>query len=427
MGARLQDWWTRNIWDVSQRSHLEYDGLSTINGSLLKSILIGDHVTDEPVSIRSGLRVSAVYTCVNVPACTIASLPINVIQESKGKKEVLADHPVYWLLSQEPNDYMTAPVFWHTIMTHVGAWGNAFAYINRDSRQKPSSLDLWEPWKTEVSIHDGQLWYRYDKGEWVTSWDVLHYRFNSLDGICGLSPILENTDTVGMAIKLKRYASLILGAQPPGVASYEGNLTPEQKAENKKEWKSGSKGDIKVMSGKWTYSPIMTPGDEVQYNETKRANERDIYGIWQLPPTFAQNFERATFANAEQSDLVYAKHTITPKCVNIEKENNMKLFFEREKATIGTKFNMNGLLRGDLAARQAFYQTMITSGVYKRNEARNLEDLNPYDGGDVPVMQGAMIPADEEGIEALRKKMEKETIPSATPAQTKLNGHSVFN
>jgi HK97 family phage portal protein len=424
--AKFYDWFDRNVWPI-KRSGLYGDAIADINGSLLQSILMGDGLTDEPVSIRRALRVSSVYTAVNVPACTMASLPINVIEESKGKKQTLADHPVYWLLSQEPNDYMTAPVFWHTIIVHARAWGNAYAYINRDSRQAPKSLDLWEPWKVSVSVHDGQLWYSYDGNDWVTSWDVLHYRFNSLDGICGLSPITENQDTIGMAMKLNRYASLILGAQPPGILSYEGQLTPEQKVENKKEWRGGSKGDVKVLSGRWTYNAIMTPGDQVQYNATKQQNEREIWGIWQIPPVFAQDFQRATFSNAEQSDLVYAKHTITPMCVNIEKENNMKLFFEREKATRGTKFNMNGLLRGDLASRQAFYQTMITSGVYLRNEARDLEDLNPYEGGDIPLVQGAMVPADKAGIDALRSKMEKETIPSAGPPQTKLNGHTVLN
>src|SRR6478609_1173375 len=328
MGAVLQNLWSKYVWDGSKRSYPDGE-LATINGSLLQSILLGDGYTDEPVSVRKGLRIAAVYISVNVPACTMASLPINVIEEKNGQHNMVSDHPVYWLLSQEPNDYMTAPVFWHTMLTHVTAWGNGYAKINRDSRQRPASLDIWEPWEVSISFSEGSLWYTY-KGETVSSWDVLHYRFNSLDGICGLSPILENQDTMGMAIKLKRYASLILGAQPPGILGYEGNLTPEQRAENRKLWQQRNKGDVAVLSGKWSYDPIMTPGDEVQYNETKRANEREIYGIWQLPPTFAQNFERATYANAEQSDLSYAKHTITPKCVNIEKENNMKLFFERE-------------------------------------------------------------------------------------------------
>ena len=107
----------------------------------------------------------------------------------------------------------------------------------------------------------------------------------------------------------------------------------------------------------------------------------------------------------------------------------MKLFFNREKENTYTKFNLNGLLRGDMAARQSFYQSMINSGVMLRNEARSLEDLNEYDGGEVPLIQGAMIPADTDGIDALRKKMETEVIPSAgKPVNGKhLNGHGVLN
>jgi hypothetical protein len=70
---------------------------------------------------------------------------------------------------------------------------------------------------------------------------------------------------------------------------------------------------------------------------------------------------------------------------------------------------------------------MVNGGIMLRNEARGLEDLNSYEGGDVPLIQGAMIPGDEAGIDALRKKMETEVIPSATKPQQKLNGHGVFN
>jgi len=355
---------------------------------------------------------------------TIASLPVNVIRDEGKNKVQLTDHPAYYLLSQEPNSYMTAANFWKTIMLHVDAWGNAFAYINRDSRQNPKSLDLWDIQKgVKISTVNGQLFYTYE-GQTEPAKDVLHYRFYSFDGICGVSPILENSNTIGQARKLDRYQTAVTGARPPGILSYDGRLTPEQIAQNEKAFKDSSKV-VKVLSGGWKYQAIMTDPQSVEFAQAKQAVYRDVYGIWQIPPTFAQNFERATYQNAEQSDLVYAKHTITPICRNIELENNMKLFFEKEKANTYTKFNMNGLLRGDLAARQAFYQSMINIGAMTRNEARELEDNNPYEGGDVPLIQGAMIPGDDEGIESLRKKMETEVIPSA-PITNKLNGYTIL-
>lgn len=420
--AAFYDFVNKYIWPVSSRNYP--DSLTTVNGTLLQSIMAGDNFTTEKVTVNSALRVSSVYTCVNVPSMTISSLPINVVQEQGNKKEQLIDHAVYWLLSQEPNGYMTAANFWLAMMVNVRSWGNAFAYINRDSRQNPSSLDIWEPWKVTIHKSEGKLFYSYDGGEMIPARNVLHYRFFSFDGICGVNPIHQNANTIGQAIRLDRYQSLITGARPPGILSYEGNLSPEQKSQNKKEFQDGSRDSVKVLSGRWHYDAIMTQPEAAQFVQAKAGIERQIYGIWQLPPSFAQNLERGTYNNVEQGDLGYAKHTISPICTNIEKENNMKLFFEKEKATTYTKFNMNGLLRGDLAARQAFYQSMINIGLMTRNEGRSLEDLDPYDGGDVPLVQGAMIPGDEEGIKSLRKKMETEVIPSVP--QTKLNGHAIY-
>jgi len=202
-----------------------------------------------------------------------------------------------------------------------------------------------------------------------------------------------------------------MGKKPPGVLSYEGMLTSEQMKANQDNWNKGETGDVKILSRNWKYQPIMTPADDSAFAVSRRNNKTDLLGIWQMPPQFVQDLERSTFSNAEQMDLVYAKHTVTPICRNIE----------LEKANTYTKFNMNGLLRGDLAARQAFYQAMVNSGIMNRNEARSLEDQNPYEGGDDFLVQGAMILAD-----MLRDKMQSELIPSAPPKpKSHVNGYAV--
>jgi HK97 family phage portal protein len=430
--ALLHDFIDRYVWPVKRSGWLGYqDAITDANGQLLTSIFSLDNVAGEVVTERNALQNATVFTCTNVRGNTIASLPCNVIQERDNKKQVLTDHAAYYLISQEPNSYMTAATFWKTVMLHVDVWGNAYAYINRDSRQRPSSLDMWEPWNVSITQEGGQLWYRYNGSGPVPGRDVLHYRFYTWDGICGRSPVLENRQTIGMAMKLDRYSAQLMASRPPGVLSYEGNLNSEQRAENKKQWNAGGVNDVKILSGRWSYQPIMSSANDTSFTTAKQENQKQLCAIWQMPPTFVQDFSRATFSNAEQMDLVYAKHTVTPICRAIELENNMKLFFEREKMNTYTKFNMNGLLRGDLAARQSFYQSMVNTGIMKRNEARSLEDLNPYDGGDVPLIQGAMIPADEEGLNALREQMATKVLPTVQEEEedgkTSLNGKHKIN
>ncbi|MBR1895497.1 MAG: phage portal protein, partial [Pyramidobacter sp.] len=46
------------------------------------------------------------------------------------------------------------------------------------------------------------------------------------------------------------------------------------------------------------------------------------------------------------------------------------------------KFNLEGLLRGDIKSRYEAYQIGINNGFLSPNEARAKEDLNPREGGD---------------------------------------------
>jgi phage portal protein BeeE len=50
------------------------------------------------------------------------------------------------------------------------------------------------------------------------------------------------------------------------------------------------------------------------------------------------------------------------------------------------------LLRGDSAARSAFYREMTSMGAMTINEVRALENLPPVPGGDVPRMQMQQVP-----------------------------------
>ena len=47
------------------------------------------------------------------------------------------------------------------------------------------------------------------------------------------------------------------------------------------------------------------------------------------------------------------------------------------------KFNANALLRGDIKSRAEFYTKLQQAGALSPNEIRELEDMNPRDGGDV--------------------------------------------
>lgn len=385
-----------------------------------------DDFTNETVTERRAHGLATCYTCINVRSRTIASLPINPMIEEGGNKRVITDHSVYYPLSQQANSYMSSAQLFLTSMIHADSWGNSIVFIHRDSRNRPYAFDIVMPGDWEATKVNGEAFYKIN-GEMYTSKDVLHFRWWSLDGLMGISPIKQNQITFGSAFKQARYQNMALGQRPPGVLTYEGNIPKEVMAENQKNWnKDLSSGRVPILSGNWKFQPIIIPPGEAEYISTANLTDQQIYGIYQLPPSFAQNYERATWSNAEQADLVYAKHTVTPIVRIIEQECNMKLFTEKEKRNHFVKFNINGLLRGDIAARAAFYTAMRNIGGLNGNEIRDREDMNGYDGGEIFTVQSANIPVDQ--LKTFYEQKVNTTVPpNEGTRRNYVNGHSFAN
>ncbi len=77
-----------------------------------------------------------------------------------------------------------------------------------------------------------------------------------------------------------------------------------------------------------------------------------------------------------------------------EQELDRKLLTERQIKTGShcIKFEIKGLLRGDIKTRTAFYMALLDRKVLTPNQVRELEGMNKIDGGDT-VLDSANFPA----------------------------------
>ena len=101
-------------------------------------------------------------------------------------------------------------------------------------------------------------------------------------------------------------------------------------------------------------------------------------------------------SNSDTEDLIYLKDSILPiirmyeqmftaKCLNtVELDEEMEI-----------KFSMNGFARATMEKRGNFYQQMLRSGVFSPNQILQLEDMQPYEGGDVHLISRDLIPLDK--------------------------------
>jgi hypothetical protein len=122
---------------------------------------------------------------------------------------------------------------------------------------------------------------------------------------------------------------------------------------------------------------------DAQLLEEQRWILEECCRLFRVPLPLLQDWTHGTYTNAEQAGIWFGQHTLLPLAVDTEASIAQRLFLPSEIAAgYFTKFNIDSLLRGDFAARSAGYSILILCGVLSPNEARALEDWNPYDGGD---------------------------------------------
>ena len=133
-------------------------------GGSAYSFFFGRSTSGKTVNERTAMQTTAVYSCVRILAEAVASLPLHIYQYTDKGKERVADHPLYSVLHDEPNEEMTSFVFRETLMSHLLIWGNAYAQIIRDGAGRVLGLYPLLPNKMQVDRADnGEIIYIYSR------------------------------------------------------------------------------------------------------------------------------------------------------------------------------------------------------------------------------------------------------------------------
>lgn len=382
------------------------------------SFFMGGSTSGKRVNERTAMQMTAVYSCVRILSEAIAGLPLHVYKYNEtGGKEKAVDHPLYFLLHDEPNPEMTSFVFRETLMTHLLLWGNAYAQIIRNGKGEVVSLYPLMPDRMTVNRDTkGQLYYEYQvsnddaptvKGSTVIlkPSDVLHIPGLGFDGLVGYSPIAMAKNAIGMAIACEEYGAKFFanGANPSGVLEHPGTLKDPAKVRDS--WNAAFGGSsnshkVAVLEEGLKYTPISISPNEAQFLETRKFQIDEIARIFRVPPHMVGDLEKSSFSNIEQQSLEFVKYTLDPWVSRWEQAIARSLFSQTEKTTYFIKFNVDGLLRGDYQSRMNGYATARQNGWMSANDIRELENLDRIsaeEGGDLYLVNGNMLPLKDAG------------------------------
>ena len=388
-----------------------------VGGTL--TFLFGKTSSGKIVNEQTAMQSAAVYACVRILSEAIASLPIHVYRyRLDGGKERIPQHPLYYLLHNEPNPEMTSFVFRETLMSHLLLWGNAYAQIVRNGRGQPIALYPLLPNRMEVSrAKTGELVYTYHldpderdlypNGKSITlrKDEVLHIPGLGFDGLIGYSPIAMAKNAIGMSLATEEYGASFFanGANPGGVLEHPGVIKDIQRV--KDSWNSAYQGTgnahkIAVLEEGMKFQAIGIPPEQAQFLETRKFQINEIARIFRVPPHMVGDLEKSSFSNIEQQSLEFVKYTLDPWVVRWEQSLQQSLVLPSEKQSIFIKFNVDGLLRGDYQSRMNGYAVARQNGWLSANDIRELEDMNRIpaeEGGDLYLVNGNMLPLSQAG------------------------------
>lgn len=407
-------------------------------------------VSGKRVSEDSALKVSAVCAATRIISETLASLPFNTLEQVDYRTQNKAiDHPLYRILHDIPNPEQDSMTWFDQQTAFIVNWGNCYAEIQRFDGEivalwpiHPSRIPLrnitrnpTDPsdWHSIVVGKPGEIvyWVKNDDGTVtpIPKVDMLHVPgVLSSNGITGQSIVQLAANSIGIGMATEEHAgALFKNGAVSNIALTSPTKVSQATAERlRKQWQdtfAGVSNHYKtlLLEEGVTPAPINMNPEETQLILARQFSVTEIARWYRLPPHLLADLSRSTFANIEAENLSFVVHSMLPWIARWERALYRQLLTTSEKARYRFRFNVNGLLRGDTAARAQFYQVMFNLGAFSPNDIRAREDENPIPGGDQYFVQGNnAVPLDKVG-QLAQAQIDAANKPDPAPQQAAMN------
>lgn len=403
--------------DLMRRFMASAGGLWTLKDPRYWGEMLGGGrktVSSEWVGEESALNYSAVW-CATQLFCGIGgSLPLPVYKGlDDERRQKVRQHPVYRLLNVSPNPEQTAFSFRSIMWQWQVNWGNAYAEIEREGNTRDAPIvNLWpiHPDRVRIKRDDTHTLYYEVRDEYEHKWDEVDawriWHLPSIltsDGVLGRGVVQYARETIGCGLaSTKAKAHGFGGGNVPRVViEHPGKMEDKQRLAFRQEWHevhdSATGESVALLGGGAKASPLSFSNHDSQFLELM-GHDVDEIGRWYgLPPHMLRRLVNSTYNNIELLGAEFIRYTLNPWLENWEQSIAKDLLNERERRRYFAEHNVDAILRGDAASRVALYHSGINDGWMSRNQARKMENMDPVPGGDTFLVQGAMVPLDENG------------------------------
>ena len=343
------------------------------------------------VTKETAMRVSAVYACVRLIAGSIASLPLPVYERTPLGRKQIDDHPLYWILNEEPTPRFTASTMWEYVTKSVLLRGDGFVWIKRNRAGVINELIPIDPDLVIVERKENRLVYYVQDGDTrfgLDQDDMLHFPGFGFNGIRSMSVIQwAAKQSIGIAMAAEEHSARFYsnGMAPGYSIKSPGKMTEEQVTRLRQQVADKASGTANahkplVLTEGLDITNISLSAIDGQLMEVRKFQVIDIARAFGVPPFMIGEAEKTSSwgTGIEQMTLGYVKFALSPYLTRWEQELNRKIFRTVKNFV---SFDLSGLLRGDDKARADYLRQAIGGsqgpGWMTPDEIRHQEYLLP--------------------------------------------------
>jgi HK97 family phage portal protein len=371
------------------------------------------------VTPDTAMKVTAVYRCVALLSQTYASLPGGVYRKlSNGGLEEDASHPLYDVLFRRPNRWQT-PLEWEEMMSgHFALRGRCYSEIISKGGKAVAELIPLHPDRVRpFRAPDGRLAFEYTPPEGPSrvilqdEMQFMHGPALGSDGVTPLSPIGEAREAIGLAMATEQHGSTLFGnaTRLGGIVKMPGHLKDNEARKtfldsfNSAFKGVANSGKTALFEDGMEWQSLGMSNEDAQFIDTRTLQLSEICRIFGVPPHKIYDLGRSTFNNIEHQGIEFVTDTIRPGTIRREQARERDLLSGSSARTHCISYDLDGLMRGDSAARAAFYASAAQNGWKTRDQIRIMEGDNPsgVKGMDEYTVQMNLTTIEKVGIDQL--------------------------
>lgn len=345
------------------------------------------------VNNDSAMKITAFYAGIRLISENVAALPKSIRRLTDSGPVSSDDLPAYRLISIRPNPYTNAYDFWNAITTWLEGWGNAFAIIKWSNLGVPLALYQVHPSCVTLTVVNGRKWYKVVMDDPDLAFlnatysddEMLHFMLVTLNGIMGVNPVVYNALSLGKNLATEQFGAEFYekGGNIKAVMEVDGSMGDDAYNQFMRHFKQSSANfETPLLEYGIKYKQLSVNPVAAQLVQSETFSLQDVCRILNIPPHMIGELSHATFSNIEHQTIQFVQYTLRPIVKRFEMEMESKLFASKDIGKYDVKFVLDGLLRGDTAARSTYYHNAILDGYMSRNEVRELEGLQHKEGLD---------------------------------------------